>query len=404
MATKFSVSSPLAQLLAAIFAVVFWAASAHASEKNLFVFSLLQGVHPEATLVADSNGNFFGTTTSGGKNNCGTLFELSLAAGKWTETVLYSCQQPQGPMPTGPLTFDKMGNLYGVAQASRSEAIAEFSRAGNGTWSESIIHQFKATEGLPNPELAWDNAGNLYGTTQVDSTGYNGEVFELSPQANGTWNETILYKFPAPDGAGIPTAGVVIDSKGNLYGPTYNGMGGESTYGAIYELSPQTNGTWKFTLIYNFTLSDGGGPYSRLVFDSNGNLYGASAQANTYGEVFELLPNSNGSWNEKTLYTFTSGSDGYYPVGAPVFDASGNLYGATIWGGAGCGQNICGVVYKLSPTAGSWKETILHAFVSANDGSEPNAGVILDSSGNIHGTTYFGGSRFGYGTVYEITP
>lgn len=406
MDTKVSNSSPFAQFLASTLLVVFVAASAQASESVLLSFNTPQGVHPLSPLVADGNGNFYGTASSGGANNCGVLFELSQVAGKWTETVLFSCQGHQA-VPNGPLTFDKSGNIYGVTQSYNSGSILEFKQSGNGTWTQALVHPFTTNEGMPNLDLTWDSAGNLYGTTQVDSTGFDGEVFELSPQSNGSWNETILYKFPAPDRAGMPTAGVIFDSKGNLYGPTYFGVRGNDSSGGIYELSPQSNGPWAFTLIHNFTVSAGGGPYSRLVFDSSGNLYGAAAQAGAKfaGEIFELTPGAGGSWDEKPIHTFESGSDGYYPVGAPVFDESGNLYGATIWGGNACSDNVCGIVYELSPNSeGGWKETILHRFASALDGSEPNPGVVLDSSGNLYGTTYFGGSRYGYGTVYEITP
>jgi uncharacterized repeat protein (TIGR03803 family) len=402
MATKVSTSSRFAQLLAATLALVV-SASAQASEKVILSFAQSQGIRPLSALVADGNGNFYGTTTSGGANNCGSLFELSQAAGKWTETTLYSCT-PHGPVPNGPLTFDKSGNIYGVTQSYNSGSILEFTRGANGTWTESVVHQFPSSEGMPNLDLTLDSSGNLYGTTQLDSTGYNGEVFQLSPQS-GTWNETILYKFPAPDRAGAPAAGVIFDSKGNLYGPTLDGLRANDSGGGVYELSPRPSGPWTFTLIYSFSVTLGGGPFSRLVFDSNGNLYGAAAQGNIHGIIFQLTPDSNSTWKETTLHTFDSGIDGYFPTGAPIFDQSGNLYGSTLWGGNGCNENVCGIVYELSPNdEGGWKETILHRFESATDGSEPNPGVVLDSSGNLYGTTYFGGSRYGYGTIYEITP
>jgi len=159
-------------------------------------------------------------------------------------------------------------------------------------------------------------------------------------------------------------------------------------------------------LLYNF-LSGNGAEYpdSRLTFDASGNLYG-TAQLSKYGSVFELSPTSSGAWTETTIHTFTAGKDGANPAGANlVFDASGNLWGTTPSGGKGCNHNLCGVVYKLSPqSGGTWTETIVHPFESASDGSEPGAGLFLDSSGNLYGTTYHGGSRYGYGTVYEITP
>jgi len=144
----------------------------------------------------------------------------------------------------------------------------------------------------------WDDSGNLYGTTSLDSTGFNGEVFELTPQSNSSWKETILFTFPAPDGAGIPCAGVTFDGSGNLYGPNlFWHWPAKAPMARFYELSPQSSGPWKFTLIHNFTASDGGSPYSRLVFDSNGNLYGTGLYTDNnplFGEVFELIPGSDG--------------------------------------------------------------------------------------------------------------
>jgi uncharacterized repeat protein (TIGR03803 family) len=159
-------------------------------------------------------------------------------------------------------------------------------------------------------------------------------------------------------------------------------------------------------LLYNFLSGSGADyPNSRLIFDASGNLYG-TAQGAKYGSVFELSPTSSGAWTETTIHNFTAGKDGANPTGANlVFDASGNLWGTTPTGGIGCNRNLCGVVYKLSPqTGGTWTETIVHPFESASDGSEPDAGLFLDSSGNLYGTTYHGGSRYGYGTVFEITP
>jgi len=160
-------------------------------------------------------------------------------------------------------------------------------------------------------------------------------------------------------------------------------------------------------LLYNFTTASASQfPNSRLTFDSSGNLYGTTEGGSSfYGTVFEVSPGSGGQWTEKTLHTFSSGNDGGATVGNLVFDANGNLYGVTYNGGSGCDGNLCGVVYRLAAqSGGGYKESVAHPFESASDGSVPYSGLFLDTSGNLYGTTSHGGSRYGYGTVYQITP
>jgi uncharacterized repeat protein (TIGR03803 family) len=168
-------------------------------------------------------------------------------------------------------------------------------------------------------------------------------------------------------------------------------------------------------VLHNFHGNQGASLDSRLTFDSSGNLYGTAGDPNRrasdpdVGLVFELSPTSKGEWTETVIHVFSVGSnfgrDGEFPGGTLVVDGSGNVYGTAVNGGVGCSGFYCGVVYELSPQGGgTWKETILHPFESAEDGSEPEEGLLLDGSGDLFGTTYHGGSRYGYGTVYEITP
>jgi hypothetical protein len=387
------------QVIALALGVLVNVATAGVTEKVIFPFNQTGGSQPLGGLVSDGAGNLYGTTSLGGLKNrnyaAGAVFELSPASGgTWSETVIYEFRGvTEGQSPNGTLVFDKQGNIYGTAQ----HVLFELTKGTNGTWSENIIHRFDSNEGAPNGDLTWDSAGNLYGTTPQG--GLDGEVFELSPQPNGTWTEHILYSFPSTFGLGSPVAGVAFDSKGNLYGAaggSSNGLGG------IYQLSPQGNGEWTATAIYIFTGgSDGRFPNSRLVLDSNGNLFGTTTAP---GEVFELSPFSGGTWKETTLHTFTAQSDGDYPQGALAFDSRGNLYGTTTFGGLGCNGGMCGIAYRLTPQAGgAWTETILHQFESAGDGSQPQAGMIVDNAGHLFGTTKYGGGRYGYGTVFEIS-
>lgn len=397
-----------AQGLAVALALLFNATGAQAGEHLILRFNKTHGAYPLSGLTSDAAGNLYGTTYGGGENDCGIVFELSPGSGgQWTETVLYSFRgcQLATLVPRGTMAIDKNGNLYGVQLGYvDSGQIFELMKGANGAWTYRVIYAFGSNgnnEGSPSTDLTLDAAGNLYGTTSLDSTGsFDGEVFELSPQPNGSWKETVLYTFPAPNGVGFPAAGVTFDNQGNLYGGAFYGSNG--AFGAVYELSPQANGPWTLTLLHNFTSSDI--PNSKLTFDSSGNLYGTTGQSYS-SEVFKLSPTVGGMWKETTIHTFTSGSDGTYPQGTLVFDAAGSLYGTTSYGGLGCNGSLCGVVYRLTPqSGGTWKETILHHFESAEDGSEPQAGLLLDNSGHLYGTTPYGGGRYGYGTVFQITP
>ncbi len=385
------------------------APGAKAGEHLLLKFNKTQGANPLSGLISDAAGELYGTTVNGGANGCGTVFQISPVSGdKWTATTLYSFQgcTIATLTPKGTMAIDKEGNLYGVQVGfSNAGQVFELMKGANDTWTYNVIYVFGANgtdEGSPNTDLTWDSAGNLYGTTAAEFGAINGEVFELSPQSNGSWKETVLYTFPAPNGVGFPVAGVIFDGEGNLYGPTYYGTTGH--YGAVYELSPQTNGPWGLKVLFNSTGNEGTELDSRLVFDSSGNLYGTATEP-AHGEVFELSHVSGSTWKETTVHVFTSGSDGASPQGNLVLDATGNLYGTTTAGGIGCNGSLCGVVYRLTPqSGGTWNETILHHFESAEDGSQPQAGLLLDNAGHLYGTTLYGGGRYGYGTVYEIIP
>lgn len=156
------------------------------------------------------------------------------------------------------------------------------------------------------------------------------------------------------------------------------------------------------TLLYHFTGgSDGGRPTSLLIFDAAGNLYGTTQVGGPgFGTVFELSPNGTGGWNQKVLYSFKGGADGSSPQHSGViFDGAGDIYGTTRYGGA---KNH-GTVYKLTRTGNKWTETVLHSFGgSKTEGCYPESGLIIDSLGNLFGTTHgCGGTR---GTVFEMTP
>ncbi len=289
--------------------------------------------------------------------------------------------------------------------------------------TESILHNFNngATGGSPFAGLLMDSAGNLYGTTEFGGSPNHpsdqGVVYRLT-LSGGHWQETVLGDFPMELGT---VAGLVQDAAGNLYGvSTYGGVTapcpafGLQGCGTVFELSPTSSGQWKRTQLYAFTGgADGALPLATLVFDAAGNLYGTTGfggdttcdSPSGCGVVFRLSPGSSGTWTESVLHAFTHVSDGGLPKGPVVFDTAGNLYGTTAESSPGFG-----IVYELSPTtSGPWTETILYTFTAGADGAEPFGGLIFDPSGNLYGTTYEAGnladcSKQGCGTVYELSP
>jgi uncharacterized repeat protein (TIGR03803 family) len=271
-----------------------------------------------------------------------------------------------------------------------------------------VLHLFNynGRDGVsPSAGLVLDAAGNLYGTTFEGGLVNDGTVFKLSPNANGSWTEEILHSFSnnGVDGE-HPNGGVLLDDTGDIYGTTYSG-GTYPAGGTVFELAPRNGGGYAERILHNFNDGDNGDlPIGNLVLGPSGALYGVTIQGghNNCGTVFELKP-SGGTWNEKPLYKFKGHTDGCNPVGGVVFDASGNLYGNTQNGGSG--TNFAGTVFVLSPsTSGdAWTETILHNFGNGLDGQNPYSGLIFGLNGNLYGTTYYGG-QYSNGTVFEITP
>ena len=205
--------------------------------------------------------------------------------------------------------------------------------------------------------------------------------------------ETVLHLFTPSEGADLESP-LVFDGAGNLFGTTY--AGGQYALGTVYELSPIQGGGWTLTVLYNFTGgADGDYPLGGVILDASGNLYGTTGSGGTSGHgVVYKLTSGMGGWTQNVLYTFTGGNDGGGPYGEVVFDAAGNLYGTT----NGYGAHMFGVVYELTPSGGSWTQTVLHAFAGGKDGDYPIAGLTLDRHGNLFGMT-----AGGVGTAYKLT-
>src|SRR5580704_868352 len=208
---------------------------------------------------------------------------------------------------------------------------------------EKVLHSFNSSDGAsPDAGLVFDSAGNLYGTTYSGGSHGSGTVFELAPAAGGKWKEKVLYSFSHSSDGFGPAAALIMDGAGNLYGTAAGG--GAHSAGLVFELTPETGGGWTETVLHDF--SPGTAPLSGLVRDAAGNLYGTGG-AGGIGLVFELLPSSGGSWTAKVLYKFNT-TDGFFPQGGLLLGASGNLYGTTEYGGT----DSYGTVYELKPETG----------------------------------------------------
>ena len=369
------------------------------------------GGGPGGSLAIDKAGNLYGTAATGGSGGHGTVFELIPTGSGWTQKTLYSFQGgTDGAFPSGRMIFGADGSLYGTTEVGGGSGCGG-SGCGTvfnlklgamlGTWTETVLYRFGGTDGA-NPilgELTLDKSGNVYGTTYNGGASNNGVVYELM-RSGGKWTESVLYNFTGGSDGGNPYAGVIFDKVGNLYGTTSVGGTGQGT---VYELAPAGLG-WSESVLYAFKPGPGGEfPFAGLVFDSAGNLYGATSFDIPFsgGTIFELSP-SGSSWTYTVLYSLPLIGLGEGPFDSLIFDSAGNLYGTTYGDGSSLGQ---GNVFELSPAGGGvWNYTDFHDFTaSCGDGGGPNAGVAIDAKGNLYGTTSGGGSN-GYGVVFAVTP
>jgi uncharacterized repeat protein (TIGR03803 family) len=355
------------------------------------------------------------------------------------EKVIHYFTGWDGNGPTGSLTLDAFGDIYGTTVGGGFTSgfcpqfgcgtVFRLSRTPDGGLKETVLHRFTGGphDGhAPIGGVVFDAAGALYGA--ADSGGLHnwGAVFKLSPTAAGEWDKTEIYDFIGAGDGGNPVSGLIFDDAGNLYGTTQVG-GGSGSYGTVFELSPRPSGAWSETVLHNFSGKDGWYPNSGLTRDADGNLYGTAQGGNFAnpavcgtggcGVVYELSPGGGGVWTETVLYAF-SAHDGAGPIGGVILDSFGNLYGTASYGGRlkGCMGLGCGVVYELSPKAGGWSETVIRTFEPGTTGfgdyggAWPRAGLTIDASGNLYGTATLGGRSdctffgSGCGVVFKLSP
>lgn len=384
--------------LLALLAVDLAAAQTY-TESILYSFGAVpnDGSGPVGGLVMDSAGNLYGTTPTGGASNFGTVFKMSP---KGVETILHQFSLSDGANPRAGLTFDKAGNLYGTTEWGGKNYGVVFKYSAKGVYS--ILHSFgvKSTDGqAPLGPVTLDASGNIYGTaSQGGSTAGNctqgttgcGIIFKLSP----TGVEHILYSFTgALDNGAAPSWNVSRDASGNLYATAYGG----DSQGILLKLTPQNVGT----VLYS-------GLVDSYFLDEQGTFYG-TWQGSVSGGGFGTWQFADSTY---TLDYFCEACVGGSPYGwdpsGPLHYYDDLLYGTTEQGGSyytgQYDQMGGGVVYSFAPS--SKLEQVLYSFpnpgTTTTDGWNPNSGVIMDSAGNLYGTTSSGGA-YGAGTVFKLT-
>jgi uncharacterized repeat protein (TIGR03803 family) len=385
------------------FAAAFVQPADAAGFKVLYTFQgMSEGGNPYAGVIADAKGDLYTTTSVDGQAGAGTVFELS-KKGIGAPLYAFRGSPGDGSFPQSPLIMNK-GNFFGTTSYGGSAnlgTIFELKKDG----IETVLHSFTGGKDGENPSsgLIEDSKSNLYGTTFMGGSSNN---CGLGAGGCGTifkisknGKEKRLHVFAGSDGS-YPSSALLADAQGNLYGTT--ALGGQSVYGTVFMLAP--NGT--LTTLYSFTNgSDGGIPGGGLTADATGNLYGTTETGGDAscgcGTIFKLTPGGT----ESTLYAFMGGSDGAEPFAGLTSDSSGNLYGTTKYGGSTnkCteqGPTGCGTVYEL-PAGGT--EQVLYAFSGINDGAFPYGNLLL-THGKLIGTAEAGGSINNAGSVFEVTP
>jgi uncharacterized repeat protein (TIGR03803 family) len=301
-----------------------------------------------------------------------------------------------GGWPEAGVVRDTAGNLYGTTFFGGLGTACDIKVAGcgvvfkvDGSGNESVLHAFGGAEDGWNPTagLVLDSAGNLYGTTLLGGAHGFGVVFKI----DSSGNETIMHSFARGTDGANPNAGLSQDTNGNLYGTTQYGGHGCDRHGCgtVFRVS----GGGEETVLYQFSGIDGASPLGGVVVDPSGNVYGTTWLGGLYGfgTVFKI--DSNG--HEVILHDFSATSDGANPMGSLVLDAVGNIYGTTSAGG----NSYFGTLFVIDPTG---NETVLYNFGGGNDGAYPYSNLILDTQGNLYGTTSQGGCC-GQGTVFEFS-
>jgi uncharacterized repeat protein (TIGR03803 family) len=378
----------------------------HAFQSN----SATDGINPTSGLVADSNGALYGTTPNGGKYRYGTVYKLAPPAtqgGAWKQNILYSFANGlDGANPSGNLVLNtRSGKIYGAARyfsGYNTSVVFELTPPAQPgkPWTESVVYGFQdsITFYAGVFSLISDSKGRLYGTTYDGGRYKSGSVFALSLGPGNFWNKEDIYSFQSNAFGFVLPGGLALDSAGVLYGLTGYGD-------TVFSLTPPAGGrgAWTENVLHAFgSPGDGELPAGGLVLDNNGALYGTTDQGGQFGAgtVFQLAPPAaqGGAWTENVLYSFQGSGDGANPIAGVILDAAGALYGTTQYGGDfACSYNgnySCGAAFKLVPPSSQgygWTEQTLHGFAGGSDGAYPGQAPLFLLDTTLYGTTSIGG-------------
>ena len=314
------------------------------------------GGEPYKGVTLDSQGNLYGTAVTGGggscEGGCGVAYKLTHSGGVWTQTVIHTFTGgDDGYGPGTGLTLGRYGTLYGMTPtggANGQGVIFLLRPMPNGTWNLKVIHAFTGgTDGAGGSAgRLLRYKGSLYGVTTTGGANAKGVAFKLT-HATGGWQFTTLYAFQGQPDAGFPYSALTPDSQGNLYGTTY--YDGANNLGSVYQLAPQPDGTWKESVLYSFKGGrDVSGSISNVVFAKTGAMYGTTSAGGAScncGVIFKLTPAANGTWREYVPYRFKGAPDGAFPYNGMVGVSAGNFYGPTKQGGTADD----GLIYKFTP-------------------------------------------------------
>ena len=356
-----------------------------------------------------------------------SLLFLAGAAHAQTFAVIHSFEGPDGYVPSAGLTADAAGNLYGTTRSGGAFNLPPFCQVyaeigcgtvfklskRNSSWLLASLFSFAGRDGAyPMTPVTVGPNGILFGTTSVGGVCQSspfgcGTVFRLTPPPHApasiiySWEELLLHEFTGNNDGGPEPGALIFDSGGNIYGTSF--FGGPTGNGLVFEFSPSGN-NWIESVLYTFQGgADGSGPLDLVADSSFDHLFGVTGGGGNNGcdrlgcgTVYELARSGSG-WTRTILHVFTDGSDGAWPDAAPIMDSAGNLYGTTP-GAFSSG----GTVWELSPSAGGWTFTVLHTFTGCNN-CGPYGGVTMDAARNLYGTTHQDGAS-GNGNVFQLRP